>query len=216
MMVNTISSTPRKGCWARLFLLLVMLPGSLRAQPSDLTFVEVAFIMVEDRALADSPYTLIQNGASFFELAARYSKVPNAKEGYQSRWFPATQVPELASLAAGETTPVLQLNDEAYWLFRKVFSVDALTYRVVEEADSLNRSVMSLHGAGRYAEAIEVAERVLALLRRVLGEDHPDVALSLENYAGLLRKTGRSVEAERLEARAKAIRAKHAAQNPAK
>ncbi len=41
------------------------------------------------------------------------------------------------------------------------------------------------------------------------------MATNLENYAVLLRKTGRDIEAAKLEARAKAIRAKHAEQNPA-
>ncbi len=35
------------------------------------------------------------------------------------------------------------------------------------------------------------------------------------NYAALLRKTGRSAEATRMEARAASIRAKHAERNPA-
>ncbi len=42
------------------------------------------------------------------------------------------------------------------------------------------------------------------------------MATSLENYAALLSETGRSTEAAKLEARAKAIRAKHARENPAK
>ncbi len=56
----------------------------------------------------------------------------------------------------------------------------------------------------------------MAIVEKALGPDHPDVAQSLENYAALLRKTGRSAEAEKLEARAEAIRAKHAEQNPVK
>jgi hypothetical protein len=40
-----------------------------------------------------------------------------------------------------------------------------------------------------------------------LGPEHPDVATTLENYAALLRQTARADEAERMEARAKAIRA---------
>ena len=40
-------------------------------------------------------------------------------------------------------------------------------------------------------------------------------ARGLENYANLLRKTGRGPEALKMEARAKAIRAKHAEKNPA-
>ncbi len=42
------------------------------------------------------------------------------------------------------------------------------------------------------------------------------MAQSLENYAALLRKTGHATLATKMEARAKAIRAKHAEQNPAK
>ena len=45
------------------------------------------------------------------------------------------------------------------------------------------------------------------------GSEHPDVATSLENYAVLLRKTGRHAEADELEDRAKAMRAKHAKEN---
>ncbi len=43
-----------------------------------------------------------------------------------------------------------------------------------------------------------------------LGPEHPHVATALENYAALLRKTGRTTEATKMEARARAIRAKHA------
>ena len=46
------------------------------------------------------------------------------------------------------------------------------------------------------------------LWRRSLGPEHPNVAASLERYAELLRKTERNAEADRLEKRAKAIRAK--------
>ncbi len=49
-----------------------------------------------------------------------------------------------------------------------------------------------------------------------VGAEHSDVAESLENYSALLRATGRGSEAVKLEARAKAIRAKHAKENPAK
>ncbi|MCH7540299.1 MAG: tetratricopeptide repeat protein, partial [Proteobacteria bacterium] len=57
-------------------------------------------------------------------------------------------------------------------------------------------------------------KRSLAIWEKALGPDHPDVATSLENYAALLRKTGRGTEATEMEARAKAIRAKHALDNP--
>ncbi len=58
-------------------------------------------------------------------------------------------------------------------------------------------------------------KRALAIVEKALGPEHPQVAASLENYAALRRETGRSDEAAKMEARAKAIRAKHAEQNPA-
>ncbi len=54
----------------------------------------------------------------------------------------------------------------------------------------------------------------MAIREKALGPEHPDLATSLENYAALLRQTARTDEAERLEARAKTIRAKHDEANP--
>ncbi len=71
-----------------------------------------------------------------------------------------------------------------------------------------------LYALGRYQEALPFAEIAMRLGEREFGPDHPDVAQGLENYAALLRKTGRSAEATRMKARAKAIRARHAEQNP--
>ncbi len=47
----------------------------------------------------------------------------------------------------------------------------------------------------------------------MLGPEHPNVVTSLENYAALLRATGRTAEADKMEARAKAIRDKLAKEN---
>ncbi len=68
---------------------------------------------------------------------------------------------------------------------------------------------------GKYGEAEPFHKRALAIWEKALGPEHPSVAASLENYAALLGKTGRHAEAAKMEARAKAIRAKHAVQNPA-
>ena len=46
-------------------------------------------------------------------------------------------------------------------------------------------------------------ERSLAIQEKALGPEHPDVATSLENYAALLRETGRTAEADKMEARAR-------------
>ncbi len=83
-------------------------------------------------------------------------------------------------------------------------------------AGSLNNLAALYDDQGKYAEAEPLVKRVLAIFENALGPEHPDVAASLENYAALLRETGRSAEAAKMEARAEAIRAKHAKENPAK
>ncbi len=64
------------------------------------------------------------------------------------------------------------------------------------------------YAQGKYAEAEPLYQRSLAIREKALGPEHPDVATSLENYAALLRQTARADQAERMEARAKAMRAK--------
>ena len=78
--------------------------------------------------------------------------------------------------------------------------------------------VLWLWWAWRFGSCTPVVEalahlgvlRALATLEKALGSEHPKVATSLENYAALLRETGRGAEATKMEARVEAIRAKHA------
>ena len=49
-----------------------------------------------------------------------------------------------------------------------------------------------------------------------MAPENLNVATALENYAGLLRKTKREAQAAEMEARAQAIRARHAQRNPKK
>ncbi len=64
------------------------------------------------------------------------------------------------------------------------------------------------------ADAEPLHKRALAIMEKALGPEHPHVAKILANYAALLRKTGRTTEAAKMEVRAKAIRARHARENP--
>ncbi len=58
---------------------------------------------------------------------------------------------------------------------------------------------------GRFAEAEATYRRALDLRERVLGPSATGVAETLTNYAELLRKMGRTTEADRMAARAAAI-----------
>ncbi|MCP4658340.1 MAG: tetratricopeptide repeat protein, partial [bacterium] len=64
---------------------------------------------------------------------------------------------------------------------------------------------------GRFAEVEPLYERSLKIWEKALGDEHPDVATALENFALLLRDTERTSQAEEMEARARTIRERHAA-----
>jgi tetratricopeptide (TPR) repeat protein len=77
-------------------------------------------------------------------------------------------------------------------------------------ATELNNSAETYVNQGKYADAGLLIKRALVIREKALGPDHPKVALSLESYAALLRKTGDAAKAEELAARATAIRTKNA------
>jgi len=66
---------------------------------------------------------------------------------------------------------------------------------------------------GNYLEAERLFKLSLGINEKVLGPDHPEVAASLESLADLLRATWRDVEAQKLEDRARKIRAVHVQAN---
>ena len=98
------------------------------------------------------------------------------------------------------------------------FREQALGSEQPTAAQSLTGLAFFFQTQGHYARAESLFEWALAIQEKTLGPDHREVATSLENYADLLRKTHRKTEATVtvMEARAKAIRAKHAQENPAK
>ncbi len=80
--------------------------------------------------------------------------------------------------------------------------------RTKENTSEGDRSVWN-----RVRQAEPLYRRSLAIWEEALGPEHPNVATSLENYAALLRATGHTAEADKMEARAKAIRARLAKTN---
>jgi CHAT domain-containing protein/Tfp pilus assembly protein PilF len=78
----------------------------------------------------------------------------------------------------------------------------------LEEAKRLSQQVIQLYGQSRYAEAIPLAEKVVAILEKALGPDHPDVATSINNLAALYLNQGHYGKAETLFQQSLAIREK--------
>jgi len=75
----------------------------------------------------------------------------------------------------------------------------------LEEAARLNKKVGQLYSQGRYQEAIPVARRVLAIVEKTFGPDHPYVAQSLNYLALLYDELGDYAKAEPLYKRSLAI-----------
>jgi tetratricopeptide (TPR) repeat protein len=76
------------------------------------------------------------------------------------------------------------------------------------EAARPNARVMALYRARKFAEAVPLAQRALAIGENALGPNHPDVAASLADLATLYDGQGRYADAKPLHERALAIREK--------
>jgi CHAT domain-containing protein len=72
-------------------------------------------------------------------------------------------------------------------------------------AERLNSQVVELYSAGHYREAIPLAQQVLTIYEKVLGPEHPNMAISLNNLALLYWSTGAYAQAEPLYKRALTI-----------
>ena len=83
--------------------------------------------------------------------------------------------------------------------------VVSLARAQIGEADALNQRVIELYHAGKFADAIPLAQQVLAIREKALGPNHPDIAEALNDLAELYRSQGRYAEAEPLFKRSLAI-----------
>jgi tetratricopeptide (TPR) repeat protein len=75
-----------------------------------------------------------------------------------------------------------------------------------ESAELLNEAGLYCFERAQYAESVALFKRSLAIRERVLGSEHPEVAMSLSNLAALYDHQGRYEEAEPLFKRALDIR----------
>jgi CHAT domain-containing protein len=69
----------------------------------------------------------------------------------------------------------------------------------------MNNLAIVNEGLGRYAKAVELQRRVLALKERVAGPDHPEVAITLNNLAKVYYDQGEYGQARQSYQRARAI-----------
>ncbi|WP_313934883.1 CHAT domain-containing tetratricopeptide repeat protein [Nostoc sp. FACHB-280] len=78
----------------------------------------------------------------------------------------------------------------------------------LKEAEELNQQVTKLYQEGKYSTAIPLAERVLAIREKVLGQENLSVATTLNNLATLYQAQGEYQQAEPLYLRSLAIKEK--------
>jgi tetratricopeptide (TPR) repeat protein len=83
--------------------------------------------------------------------------------------------------------------------------IEEFGLETAEAGGLLNRCGYFLKERARYAEALPMYERSLAIWEKALGAEHPDTALSLNNLAGLYRAQGEYGKAEPLYERSLAI-----------
>jgi tetratricopeptide (TPR) repeat protein len=81
-------------------------------------------------------------------------------------------------------------------------------FEFTEAVRLLNQAGFYLCERGRYTDAKPLYERALAIREKALDPEHPDVATSLNNLAGLYYNQGQYAKAEPLYQRALAIREK--------
>lgn len=85
----------------------------------------------------------------------------------------------------------------------------------VKEADSLSRQVVQLYQAGKFDEALPLAERALKLREEAGGGEHPSVAQALRNLAAIYHSKSKLDKARQLYKRALSIYEKNPATNRA-
>lgn len=82
------------------------------------------------------------------------------------------------------------------------FFATAASAETIAEIAAIQGQALQLQKAGKYAEAVPLAERALAACERQFGPDHRITQLSINNLAALYQNQGRYTEAERLFQRA--------------
>ena len=89
-----------------------------------------------------------------------------------------------------------------------LFSTSRNDQTEIDLTNNLDKQANLYYKQGRYAEVEPLYKRSLAIKEKILGPEHPNVALSLYNLAYLYHNQGRYAEAERLYKRSLTINEK--------
>ncbi len=118
-------------------------------------------------------------------------------------------IQRLLGCPSGEEEEVLatdsHLIDQGLVAVMKVVAeqmIAAHLEQLLAQWQQLNNQVFELYHQGKFSEAVTLAEQALTLAESLYQGDHPDVASSLNNLAGLYQSHGRLSEAEPLYDRA--------------
>ncbi|PNW31396.1 UNVERIFIED_CONTAM: hypothetical protein BEN50_02795 [Euhalothece sp. KZN 001] len=138
-------------------------------------------------------------------LAIAYYQQGNQKRGFS-----------LGESALGDDVQYADLEFLEENLWGKRLLKDAATFLAqeriqgwvseVKQANELNQQGIALYKQGKYSEAEPLYEQALAMRKRLYDGDHPDVATSLNNLAGLYEAQGQYSEAEPLLEQALAMK----------
>ena len=77
--------------------------------------------------------------------------------------------------------------------------------QVTDELAAVREQVRSLHGQGKYADALTLAERYVSLARHRHGEEHTEFFAAISWLGSIYQAQGRNAEAEAQYQRALAI-----------
>ncbi len=197
---------PRAMLVAFLFsLALPYWPGELRAQgggsgaPGGTGEVPVHQVPPWQRVLTGEDSRLVaelEGRITELRKAARYAEaVPLAHE-----------VLEIRQRAQGADHWEVGDAERLTTTLQQIVALPADAQAELAEADKADTEVIQLHEEGKYQEAVGVAQQQLEARKRLLGEEHPDVAASLNNLAALLCAKGDFAGAEALHREALAVK----------
>lgn len=103
---------------------------------------------------------------------------------------------------SGKTIEALALYEESLRISKKTRGNDYLELASADDAGRLGNMGIIYSELGRLEEAQDAFKQTLAILRRVHGEKHPDVATAFVNIGVVLEKQGEHEEAHKMYSKA--------------